>query len=99
MPSSAPPGNRAAMEEALGPERTEALRDVCRVLGVRVDRWHRVPAVSRVWSTTATLLCAEELARQGRPWGDSVLEASEALDVNADTIASRARRWPRAAYS
>ena len=55
MPAASPPGKRLAMEQALGGDALAGLREVCRVLGVPLDRWHLVPAVARPFELVAAM--------------------------------------------
>lgn len=97
MPASNP-GNRLAMEDALGPARLRALREQCRVLGVRLDRWHLVAAIARPWETEAALRLAEQLHDGGETWEAAIMASAIRLGLNPDTVDRRSRRWPRDAY-
>ena len=87
-------GDRLAMEAALGNDMLVDLREVCRLLGVRPDRWHQVPGVARLFSTVAGLRLAEELEdRDGLSQKEALEAAAVTLGLNLDTLASRVRRW------
>ena len=84
------------MEAALGNDMLVDLREVCRLLGVRPDRWHQVRGVARLFETVAALRLAEELLledRGGLSQKDALQAAAVTLGLNGDTLASRARRW------
>lgn len=79
------------MEEALGPELTRALREVCRLAGVRPDRWHLVPPIARVFETVAAVRFAETV--RGEAGKDARQAAAVSLGICHDTIESRLKRW------
>lgn len=98
MPS-ANPGDRLRMEEALGNDLLRALRELCRLNGIRPDRWHLVPAIARPFELAAVHRLAEEIhAEENGSWKDARMGASMRLGLNPDTVESRARRWPLDAY-
>jgi hypothetical protein len=93
------PGDRLRIESELPPDVLLALREVCRLLGVRPDRWHLVPAVARCFETAAVAALAERVqAEEGKSWKDSVDAATIQLGLNCDTVLSRLYRWPLTAY-
>lgn len=98
MPA-ANPGNRTAMEAALGRDLLASLRELCRALGVRPDRWHLVPALARPFETAAALRLAERVQEsEGGSWRDAITDAAVQLNLNPDTVESRSKRWPLDAY-
>ena len=75
------------------------LREVCRVLGVPLDRWHLVPAIARPFELVAAMEEAERIREAGGvAWKDALQEAAVKLGLNPDTAATRARRWFLDAY-
>lgn len=98
MPA-ATPGRRLPMEEALGPELVRAILELCRLAGVRSDRWHLVVAIARPFELAAVCRLAEEIrAVDGGSMKDSRQAAALRLGLNPDTSESRLRRWPLDAY-
>jgi len=99
MPKASPPGDRLAMEEALGSAVLTAVREVCRAHGIRPDRWYLVPAVARPFESTAALRLAEGMeASDGLSHKDAVQAAAMRLGLNPDTVLSRERDFFRAQY-
>ena len=77
-----------------------SLGEVCRLTGVRPDRWHLVPALARPFEMAATLRLAEQLRDAGDlSEKDAIREAAGRLGLEPDTAVTRAYRWFRDQYS
>lgn len=72
----------------MGPDHLEALRRICRDLRIPSDKWHRVPALERVFTTLA--VAVEERTARGVP---------RTFGLSQDTYESRLRRWRAEACS
>lgn len=90
MPPRARPGDRAAVEAALGARHLAALEGLCATLGVPRDRWQGVPALQVVFETAAAVRLAAEL--EG---GDvrALERAAGLLGLEPATVLTRVRRF------
>ena len=87
------------MELAMSADALAGLREVCRVLGVPLDRWHLVPAIARPFEQMAAMEEAERIREaRGVAWKDALEEAAVKLGLNPATAATRARRRFLEAY-
>lgn len=99
MPPVSRPGDRVAMEAALGPDAVRTLHAQCKAAGIPVDRWHRSAGFASPWELHAVSILADELqAATGRGRKTAEEDAAVRLDLNPDTIRSRSRRWTVDAY-
>lgn len=96
MPRRADPGDREALEAALGPQNRAALSRFCSTLGVPRDRWQEVPFLQQLFSTVAVIRLAgqlQELEDNGVSSSRGAIErAGRRLDVAPDTVRTRIRR-------
>lgn len=99
MPPRAAPGNRSKMEDALGSDLRLALGQLCTLLGIPSDRWHRVPALARPFEAAAVARLASKLKQaEGLGWREATERAAIRLGLNPDTAVSRRQRLPKSAY-
>jgi hypothetical protein len=93
-------GDRAAMEEQLTADDMVALASICRAAGVPLDRWHRCKGIARPWEVLAAARLAEQIHEiEHATRTQALFDAAARLQLPADTIASRLKDWPRAAYA
>lgn len=96
MPRRADPGDREAVEAALGAKNRAALSRFCSTLGVPRERWQAVPFLQQLFSTVAVIRLAAQL-RETEENGvtstrGAIERAGRRLDVAPDTVRSRIRR-------
>lgn len=93
------PGRREAMEAALPLATRRALVEVCGALGIPVDRWHLVPAVSRPFEQAAAAYLAKKIeTEEGRSETEAMSIAATRLGLAEGSVLSRGQRWIRRAY-
>lgn len=94
MPPRARPGNRRAVERALGEEYRLLLDGLCTLFDVSRTGWQRTP-LQEPFETAGVLLRADKLVEDGMPRTRAEEEAAAELDIPVETINSRLRRWVR----
>lgn len=96
MPRRAEPGDREAVEAALGKANREALSRLCSTLGVSRARWQDVASLQWTFETVAVIRLAgqlRDLEENGVTSARGAIErAGRRLDVNPDTVRSRIER-------
>jgi hypothetical protein len=98
VPPRATPGDRAALERALGPELRATLRRLEELLGLRPGGWQR-SALGPVFTQAAVLLESARLqVEEGMKETPSLKEAARSLGVRVETVRSRSRAWFRESY-
>lgn len=87
------PGDRAALEEALGPDLKRALGEACASTGVPLGTWHQHAQTARYWEWVAWSRLVELYKARGESTRSAQLEAAGELDLDPETMKSRAQRW------
>jgi hypothetical protein len=95
MPPRPTPGDREALEKALGPDLRRVLRLMEEVLELRPGGWGRTP-LGPVFGTVAVVLEAARIqVAEGVSDPVALEQAAAQLGIPADTIRTRVRRWHR----
>jgi hypothetical protein len=97
MPAKA--GDRDRMERLMTSGERVTLAAQCRAARVPLDRWHRCKGLARPWE----LLVVERLARriaaaEGMSEARAFDAAATRLRLPPDTLVSRRKDWPAAAF-
>lgn len=90
MPRRASPGDRDRIEAALSPSLRAALHELRELLDIR--DWQR-SGLAAPFQTAAVVQRASEMVRGGAAPTEALLAAASELDLEPDTVKSRARRW------
>ena len=93
MPRRAAPGDRRAIEAALGPSLRAALQELRELFDV--ECWQLSP-LGPVFQVAAALLVAEGLEeREGMSRFAAITLAAVSLGLDPDAVRKRVGRWPR----